>query len=192
MVDLERLKVLADSYLDHILIIAEVQDKGANLRDFVDPWWSLTRGPPFVKEAVNPSQHTLNNPCACGCEHQFRLRALDWISAGALDALARGACKKKMKRGRDDLRDPSDRLIVDHAVPLAQIYSLLFQPGRNWSRDSLRTMLAHHLKRGLLTKVEDKQLDVQGLNSAMPAGWEEGGDPFARYRAAGIHQAVVR
>ena len=192
MVDVERLKVLADSYLDHLLIIAEVQDKGANLRDFVDPWWSLTRGPPFVKETINPSQHTLNNPCACGCEHGGRLRSLDWISVGALDALARGACKKKMKHGREDLRDHSDRLIVDHAVPLAEICAMLFQPGRTWPRDGLRTMLAHHLRRGLLTKAEDRQLDARGLNSSMPNGWTEGGDPFARYRAAGIDQAMIR
>lgn len=34
----DRLKVLADSYLDHIQIAVEAQDRGAPFRDFLDNW----------------------------------------------------------------------------------------------------------------------------------------------------------
>lgn len=193
VLDPVRVVQLADSYLSHLLLIAEVGDVGANSRDFIDPWWSFTRGAPFVKDRVNPSQWTMNNPCVCGKHSGERQRAeqLDWISIGAREALHRRRCRDL----DGELRLPSDRLIVDHSVPLSQVWIMLHKKGP-WKRESLNEMLRHHVKRALLTQEEDAILNEAregiSLKSKMPLGWEMWGDPFARYTARGIKQSIVR
>ncbi len=184
-----RFDVLADSYLRHILIILEANDRGASLRDFLDPWWSFMRGDPFINGVEHYSQRTMNNPCPC-CEHRERLPRLDFVSAGAAAALERRVCKYKSRQGGNDTRAAEDRLIVDHSVPLAQICVALFDQRATWTLPSLQQFLQHHYKRGLLTRAEDNLLNErregQSLSSKMPPGWSLGGDPFARYRARGI------
>ncbi|WP_020372182.1 hypothetical protein [Rhizorhabdus wittichii] len=186
-----RVEQLAESYFEHLWIIIRDDDRGANLRDFVDPWWSFSRGHPFVGgKYPHYSQRTMNNPCACGHEHKERLRRLDWISDGAAAAKLRRVCKNILKEGRNDLRSPSDRLVVDHSVPLAKIYQGIFIDHSDWEKDDLKKFLTHHMKRALLTSEEDRALDEvrdgQSLKSEMPRDWKWWDDPFARYHARAI------
>lgn len=184
-----RHRELADSYLDHVLLILRVNDGGARLRDFLDPWWSFTRGAPFVTQRDNGhhAQHTLDNPCPR--YHGIRLSKLDWISQSAAEALKRNVAKK----GRDKA-DLENAFMVDHAVPLSLIRNHLFAHGREWSIETLREYLTHHYKRGLLTRAEDARLNAkigrETLKAAMPKGWKPWGDPFARYEARQIAKAA--
>ncbi|MEG8038756.1 hypothetical protein QP166_05115 [Sphingomonas sp. LR60] len=183
---------LATSYLDHVLLILRVNDRGANLRDFLDPWWSFNKGEPFIggRKNGNLSQRTLNNPCACGCGNidkslGNRLLYLDWISVGAQKALSRRVCKNKIEQ-----RDPHDRLIVEHSVPFAYIVNTLFAARETWDRNSLHQFLIANFKRALITREEDALLDGyqngRSLTANMPIGWNVGSDPYSRYQERGI------
>ncbi|WP_132306603.1 hypothetical protein [Komagataeibacter saccharivorans] len=82
-------------------------------------------------------------------------------------------------------RDKAAKLIVDHAVPVAVMVNMFFQPRADLTRDGLRALLIkwHHL--GLLTHEENARLNAAGLNSKMPSDWDYM-DVFARYRSVGI------
>lgn len=187
--DANRLAKLAESYIDHLLLLLKADNGGANLRDFLDPWWSLSRGARFVKRTRKGyySQHTLNNPCPR--EHGERLLALDWVSAEADAAVKLGVRKKA--RSKDDI---DNALIVDHAVPLAVIHRELFSARDEWDQATLTKFLHHHYRRGLLTKRQDASLNANenggSLKSAMPAHWQRWDDPFARYHARSIVRAT--
>jgi len=44
----------------------------------------------------------------------------------------------------------------------------------------------------VITAEEDQHLTAAGLEQAMPAGWQPGDDPWARYRAAGLDPHTFR
>lgn len=191
--DQGRLRELANSYLDHVLLIIKYDDQGANLRHFLDPWWSFTQGGPFIhfNGKGRYVQHTLDNPCPIA--HHDRLLNLRWISVPAVGVLQRGIRKKDRKHG-----DLENRLVVEHAVPFKVIASELFSRDKEWDAPSLEKFLLHHYQRALLTKEEDKLLNENrggiSLRSEMPDDWKLWDDPFARYAARGIirHEASKR
>ena len=84
----EPLQRLADSYLDHVLIALRADDRGVNLRDFLDPWWVYSRGGHFVRHRRGGgySPYSFNRPCPV--EHRQRLLQFDWLSDAASERLA--------------------------------------------------------------------------------------------------------
>jgi hypothetical protein len=74
---------LADSYLDHVLIALAAGDPGANLRNFIDPWWIFARGGDLVvhRRKGGYRAREFNRPCAW--RERGRLRLFDWLSPGA-------------------------------------------------------------------------------------------------------------
>ncbi len=181
-----KLAELADSYLDHIRIAVEVDDKGAPFRDFIDNWAAFASEAEHHRSTGNRVVW-FNNPDAI--KRQAMLLSLPFRSAGADTILRYAAEQGREYRRRREAKDKAIKLIVDHAVPLAVIVKWLFEPGVDLSRESIR----NHLKRwyclGLLTNDDDEGLNRLGLRSRMPANWD-GNDLIARYRETGIASVV--
>lgn len=177
------LRGLADSYLDHTIIALKAGDVGANLRDFLDPWWIYDRGGVFVhaRDGGGFSAHTFNNPCPWS--HRSRLSEFDWCSQGASAILELGRAAQIIDRKTQ----PKDRrLIVDHSVPFAVLKRELWREPQVWTRENLREFLRHNFKRAVLSFVENRLLTDEKLGARMPEGWKFGDDPFARYHVVGI------
>jgi hypothetical protein len=201
-----RFQELADSYLEHIRILVQFEDRSANLRDFVGPWWT------FQRAANSPKNHILihtyrdagiwlNNPCPHHARSQLLLQ--DWISAGAWQAMEQRKCKTKWGAGLENMtKKPrsqwsddykKNRLIIDHTVPIKVIRDKLFCKDRKHEyscRDNLKQFLERFVRHGVLTAEENARLDLLGMNSKMPADWN-GVDPYARYQVAKLQQQVI-
>ena len=186
----DRLKVLADSYLDHIRIAVEAQDRGAPFRDFLDNWNAFN--------AQHGHHHSrgdrprwFNNPSALARVQM--LDALDFRSVGAAAILEDAARDPATYQRRFAERDREVKLVVDHAVPIGVIVADLFAGDLELTRESIGAYLNRWYRLGLLTHYEDASINALGLRSAMPVAWDRE-DPFARYEAAGIakaHRSVV-
>lgn len=178
----DRLKQLADSYLDHIRIAVEAGDRGAPFRDFVDNW-NAFRCEHDHHRSRGDRPRWFNNPSALA--RPMMLDALDFRSAGAAKILADAARDPAAYQRRYAARDRTVKLIVDHAVPIGVMVGALFAGTVELRRDGLRAHLTAWYRLGLLAHDENARLDAMGLRSMMPEGWD-GRDVFARYGAAGI------
>lgn len=198
-----RFQELANSYLEHIRILVQVEDRAANLRDFIGPWWTFQRAASALENHILIHTYRdvgiwLNNPCPLHAKPQLLLQ--DWMSKGAWQALEREKCRgrwnadpEKMPRKprsqwTDDYKE--NRLIIDHAVPIKVIRHKLFCKSHKAEyncKDNLKRFLESYVKHAVLTAKENELLDKQKLNSRMPEGWD-GVDPYARYRSAKVQQ----
>lgn len=178
----DRLKVLADSYLDHIRIAVKVGDRGAPFRDFVDNW-NAFRSEHDHHRSRGDRPRWFNNPSALARPEM--LDTLDFRSAGAAAILADAARDPLEYKRRYAARDQDVKLIVDHAVPIGVMVGALFAGNVELTRDGIRCHLVAWYRLGLLSHSENARLDAMGLRSVMPAGWG-GGNVFARYDAAKI------
>ncbi|WP_075631891.1 hypothetical protein [Novacetimonas hansenii] len=181
----DRLNTLADSYLDHIRIAVEANDRGAPFRDFIDNWHAF-RSEHDHHRSSGDRPRWFNNPNAA--KRLAMLESLDFRSAGAVAIMAHAHNAPAVYRLKYAARDKTTRLIVDHAVPIAVMVDMLFKPRADLTRDGIRALLIkwHHL--GLLTHEENARLNAAGLNSKMPADWDYL-DIFARYHSVGIEAA---
>lgn len=116
------------------------------------------------------------------------LESLDFRSVGAVAIMAHAQNAPDEYRLKYAARDKTVRLIVDHAVPIAVMVDMLFQPGANLTRDGIREHLIKWYHLGLLTHEENTRLNAAGLKSKMPANWNYL-DVFARYHSVGIDAA---
>lgn len=183
----DRLKVLADSYLDHIRIAVEAQDRGAPFRDFLDNWNAFNAQHEHHRSRGDRPRW-FNNPSALARVQM--LDALDFRSAGAGAILEDAARDPATYQRRYAARDRDVKLVVDHAVPIGVIVAGLFAGDVELTRESISAYLNRWYRLGLLSHHEDASLNVQGLRSAMPVGWDRE-NPFARYDAAGIARVHV-
>lgn len=178
----DRLSVLADSYLDHIRIAVEAQDRGAPFRDFVDNWNAY-----YARHNHHRSRgdrpRWFNNPSALARVQM--LDTLDFRSAGAAAILAEAAGDPAAYLRRRKAKDLTARLIVDHVVPITVMVDALFAEDFPLTREGIRAHLVRWYRLGLLSYSEDARLNNKGLRSTMPVGWD-GKNLFARYEAAGI------
>lgn len=183
----DRLKVLADSYLDHIRIAVEAQDRGAPFRDFLDNWNAFNARHEHHRSRGDRPRW-FNNPSALARVQM--LKALDFRSVGAAVILDGAARDPATYQRRFAARDREVKLVVDHAVPIGVIVAALFAGDVELTRDSMGAYLNRWYRLGLLSHHEDASLNAQGLRAAMPAGWDRK-NPFGRYEAAGIAAAHV-
>lgn len=184
--DEQELLGLAKSQLDHILLALQAGDRGFNLRNFVDTWWSFDRGGAFVSRKRNGGLGAVwfNNPCPW--TNRSALRQFDWLSEGADAILRKGEAARIVDRKN---HSPEFRLIIEHSVPIAVISRHLWSEPEAWNREQLQELFEKNLKRAVLSKTEDQRINDAGLRSKMPANWHFGDDPFARYREADIAKA---
>lgn len=91
------------------------------------------------------------------------------------------------------LADNLKEVIFEHAIPRVVVFDSLVQrfQAEKWSRwEQVRDFLAPRRGVALVTKSEDARLRSLGLQSQMPAGWQDPAignvDAGARYRAAEI------
>ncbi len=182
-----RLRVLADSYLDHIRIAIEAGDQGAPFRDFVDNW-NAFRCDHEHHRSRGDRPRWFNNPSALARVQM--LDALDFRSVGASAILGDAARDPAAYQRRYAARDRDVKLAVDHAVPIGVMVAALFAGDVELTREGIDAYLNRWYRLGLLSHHEDASLNVQGLRSAMPVGWDRE-NPYARYKAAGIATAHV-
>lgn len=173
---------LANSYLDHIRVAVEAQDFGAPFRDFIDNWAAFASATNHHRTASN-KVIWFNNPDAL--RRGAMLRSLPFRSVTADNVIRLATDQPETYRQRQLSKDPTVRLIVDHAVPLAVLVRKLFETDFDLSRNCLKVFLERNYHLGLLTAAEDCRLNQLGLRSTMPANWD-GADLIARYRNAGI------
>lgn len=183
----DRLKVLADSYLDHIRIAIEAGDRGAPFRDFVDNW-NAFRSDHDHHRSRGDRPRWFNNPSAL--TRVSMLDALDFRSSGAAAIIEEAARDPAAYQRRYQSRERTVKLIVDHAVPIGVMVAALFAGDVELTRDGIRAHLVRWYRLGLLSHDEDARLNALGLRSTMPTGWD-GTDLFARYEAANIATAKV-
>jgi hypothetical protein len=179
------LTVLANSYLDHIRIAVEANDRGAPFRDFFDNWNAFRSDHGYHRSRGNRPRW-FNNPDAA--KRLAMLESLDFRSKGAMAIMDYARIAPVDYRSKYSLRDKSTKLIVDHAVPVSVMVNTLFQPGADLSREGISTYLIRRYHLGLLSHEENSRLDAAGLNSAMPVDWD-GEDAFERYHFVGIEAA---
>ena len=170
---------IADSYLDHILLALEVEDRGAPYRNFLDNWYAYRRAGHYLTSRGLP--FWIKN--ACVQKHGFALREMDFISTGAEEVLELAYYDSDGYRRARDQKDKSVRLIVDHAIPIrVLIANISFEPAQ--TRKRLRAYLNENYRLGVITRAEHVRLGAAGLVSNVPRAWD--GSPFARYAHADI------
>ena len=157
---------LEQSYLKHILIAAELRDYSAPFRTFFDNWFAFKVGGPFLN--ANSRPHWFNNPCPD--RHGEALRRAHFVSVAAARTLG-GFVR--------------DRLVKDHAVPVALLRDLLFDEQPR-TIEEIRAFLLRHYRIGIITQEEDERLRAAGLRSRMPEDWRREESPFGRYEQVGI------
>jgi hypothetical protein len=178
----DRLKVLADSYLDHIRIAIEAGDQGAPFRDFVDNW-NAFRCDHDHHRSRGDRPRWFNNPSALARVEM--LDALDFRSAGAAAIIADAARDPVTYQRRYAARDRDVKLVVDHAVPISVMVGALFAGDVEPTREGIGDHLTRWYRLGLISHDEDASLNAKGLRSTMPEAWD-GKSLFARYDAVGI------
>lgn len=157
---------LEESYLKHIVIATEARDHSAPFRTFFDNWFAFKEGGPFLNGNSRPHWH--NNPCPD--RHGEALRRAHFVSASAARTLG-GLVR--------------ERLMKDHAIPVAVVRDMLFDEQPN-SIEQIRAFMLKNYCIGIITDEEDRTLNAAGLRSRMPPGWTIADGPFARYEAVGI------
>jgi hypothetical protein len=182
----------ARTRLNSIIIYAATGE--GHLRTLLDEWAAYEYGGGLLTRGGK--QRWFNNSCPW-TEWERLARHMDWITPAAAEVLRRG------KERHPEVKKPAGgepapfRIIVDHAVPVKVIGEAVRLDGTLMRADRLREFLHHHFKRGVLMKTEDDVLSrtpaekARTLRDAMPHGWQAGGDPFARYKAAGLTNAPL-
>jgi hypothetical protein len=182
----QRLKELADSYLDHIRIAVEARDRGAPFRDFFDNW-NAFHSEFDHHRSRSDRPRWFNNPSAT--KRLAMLESLDFVSEGAAEIIRQSRLDPDGYDRRYGSRDVSVRLIVDHSVPIGVMADMLFDPQDGervkLTRDGIRAHLLRWYRLGLLSHAENSRLNSSGIGSKMPPDWDRT-DVFARYRVAEI------
>ena len=138
--------VVADSYLNHILIAVVASDHAAPFRDFLDNWFAFERGPPFLTSGGRPVW--FNNPCAV--QRRELLQSMHFISQEARDILDRAYADPKSFVTLRTTNHPSTRLMVDHVIPLRVLRHRLFNDMDLNSPERVKAYLIDHYRFRLL------------------------------------------
>ncbi|HWS88662.1 MAG TPA: hypothetical protein VN282_16935 [Pyrinomonadaceae bacterium] len=77
------------------------------------------------------------------------------------------------------------RLTHEHTIPLSLLAERVLSLETD-DRAAIRAVFTAHCRAALVTKEEDRKLNVAKLRSAMPSDWSFGGNMLARYSAVGI------
>lgn len=94
------------------------------------------------------------------------------------------AKKKNISRSKAATEQPLNECLVEHSVPLMEIVNWLMEMNP-LTKLRVTNLLKKVYRVRLVTKDENRKLNVGELRSKMPDGWD-GKDVFARYRAANI------
>lgn len=152
--------------LEYLLIAIREKDHSFPFRTVLDNWFAFREGGPFLNGNSRP--HWFNNPCPD--KHGQALSRAHFVSTAAARTLCGFA---------------RERLMKDHAVPVAVLRDMLFD-GQLQSIDEVRAFLLRHYRFGIITEEQDSSLNRAGLRSRMPDGWTVNDSPFARYEKVGI------
>lgn len=163
---MQTINPLEESYLKRILVSVSVRDYSAPFRTDFDNWYAFKEGGPFLNGNSRP--HWYNNPCPD--KHGEALSRAHFVSTAAARTLS------GIER---------ERLMKDHAIPVAVLRDMLFHEQPN-SIEEIRAFMLKNYSFGIITDEEDRKLNAAGLRSRMPQGWTAADGQFARYEAVGI------
>lgn len=162
----------AESYLNHILIAARVEDRSSGLwRSMLDNWNCYTRGHPFVAGSGDGQPHWFNK--ARPAKHSAALLAMHARSVRA-DLI--------IKERRDEV------LAVDHVVPVNVLRDMMIELAPSWGgAEDVRLFLKAWYRLCVITPDEHARLNSKAFHTTRY-------DPerlFDRYRSAGIDLIAV-
>jgi hypothetical protein len=136
-------------------------------RNLVDNWYAYERGGVFLHQKSGRPRW-FNNP--------------DPAKQG--DALRKMlASVEAMKRINGDV--PPGRLVKDHVIPLTRLRKIICAIP-DATIEAIEETLRRCYRVAIITKEEHDRLTGGGHRTAMPSDWNDGDDPFVRYRTAGI------
>lgn len=118
----------------------------------------------------------------------FRKTA-DVISSHALQYVSdRG---RRLKNGDISLQSHmKNELRHEHLVPCSVLAKLIHT--NQLQENMIYNALIENGIRAIITKEEDKKIDIIKLKSKMPDSWEFGCNPFARYSISQIHNLQIK
>lgn len=80
---------------------------------------------------------------------------------------------------------PPGRLVKDHVIPLTWLRKVICEIP-HVSIEAIEETLRRCYRVAIITKEEHDRLTAGGHRKAMPGNWNDGDDPFVRYRIADI------
>ena len=162
----------AASYLSHMLVAAQVQDRSSGLwRNLLDNWHAYTRGHPFVAQNGEGQPIWFNRPDPI--QKREMLLRLDGRSTLA-DEIMKGKRKGV--------------LVVDHVVPTNLLRDMMIEKVAGWtSVGDVQYFLQTWYRLCVITEEEHRLLATKGFNIMSLSS----DAIFKRYEVAGIklHQA---
>ncbi len=163
---------LKNSFLNHICIYIKSEFQPKNLLgSFVDNWYAYAKEANNINYFVNKNGNPIwfNNPNPK--KHKLALLNMDFISEDAMNVI-NGFSEKP--------------LVKDHSVPINEIFNLFDR--KNINRNQVEQTLLKYCRLGVITKVEDENLNSKGLRSKMPEKWD---NVFARYEKIGLINSKI-
>lgn len=156
-----------NSYIKHIKLYLESGNENRQLlRTLIDEWFAYYSKGPFLNRNGKPKW--FNNPCPE--KNRDALLSMHFISAEAFNVINRAL---------------KIRIVKDHSIPINVLHEI-FRNQNNYSESTILNTLLNYYRLGIITKDEDKRLNLLGLRSKMPSGWRAGDEKFARYTEADI------
>lgn len=162
----DHIQKMENLYLDYIVLFAKYDDpNGPLFRTLIDNWYGYHEGGQMLSSGGRP--RWFNNPDPYKIEPV--LPSMHFVSLEA-----RNVISGQSRSG----------LVKDHAIPVAVLRKIISSVDPK-SRSTIRDFLLENYRLGLVTKEEDKVLNIDGLKSSMPENWN-GTDWKARYDFANI------
>jgi hypothetical protein len=74
---------------------------------------------------------------------------------------------------------------MDHVIPIGRLRKIMCEiPDAN--TEAIEETLRRYYRVAIVTKEEHDRLSGEGHRTTMPDNWNNGDDPFVRYRTVGI------
>jgi len=86
----------------------------------------------------------------------------------------------------------SPKLVAEHVTLIGDLVDALLRDVGSLTPSMLADRLHAEHRFAVITPEEDQSLTAAGLEQAMPAGWQPGDNPWARYLAAGLDPLTFR
>ena len=146
-------------------------------------WIEVGLSIPEVRELNGDAGYILNNMIAkytlASSSYAISEKALSEFKKRRIDLSA--TYPRRAFYGKKNGGNP---FIYEHTIPVVIIRNQLLRHARG--AQEIREILACVGKVAVLLRVEDQAIRRAGLVSKMPAGWQFGQNPQARYEAVGI------
>lgn len=176
MILADKIRILEESYLDHVIIFLKARDPDSTLfGGLIDNWFCYRKGGAFVKSTGNTV--TFSRSRLKSNSHVLRYDPDIFVSQRA-EAVMAGTSLEELQ--------------FEHSIPRAALHkAMLERSGKLTTRDEVRAFLDRCYRVALVTVHEHN--DLKKFNHIMPREWDwddPEADCYARYSAVGILRHV--